>query len=51
MGYSFFNDYSEIEFRDIVLDYYGDMMIGEFKWVYWEFVKSYGIGKLFLFFW
>lgn len=34
MGYSFFNDYSEIEFRDIVLDYYGDMMIGEFKWVY-----------------
>lgn len=26
MGYSFFNDYSDIEFRDIVLDYYGDMV-------------------------
>lgn len=33
-GYSFFNDYSEIEFRDIVLDYYGDMMSDEFEWVY-----------------
>lgn len=48
MGYSLPNDYSETELRDIVLDRHGDMTIGEFKWVHREFVKSHGIGKLFL---
>lgn len=41
MGFNIFNDYIEIEFRDIVFDLYDDLISDEFIWVNKEFFWKY----------